>query len=739
MKKKFIFFGVFVAALIVSPVSAQVKSQEPLPTSVPTPIDNTDKYELSQFGFTETRLIGPFDSTGIQVSFPEEWRFGQPALLHLNFTLSIYGGDYFEGISQIGGVIAISANNKNLAVIPLDEIGDNEVEISITPENLISERTDGRFDLSFDLISEESCTRDIDVDVIIRENSYLKLPHTSASPLIDLTRFPRPFYQPNSIDERKALLVVPDQPSNGELQAAMDISGGLGNLTDGNLLVELVSYSDLSKEMINTENLILVGKPASIPIIADLVLPARFENSQFNYSGAEMDDGLIQEIVSPWNNAKAILVVSGNTDLGLVKSGQAIKSGELLTTDRDDVALVQEFRPQMPPTTLALNQSFKDLGYGDRTVNYAGTSFIYIDFYIPTQQFVGDDAFLNLHFSHSSILENEASGITILLKGRAINSIQFQESTSQLAETQIKLPSSAFLQGPNQLLIQLRLVPLNECTQLGNFNSTWATLFGDSSLHLPTTPASGGIIQRVNLADYPQVIAAGQTLGNLVFVLDKSNKSDLKAASAVAYGLGDRAGKFLNQISIMDAKSIASDLLADKNVVIIGRPNDILLLQEIHDSLPAPFESGSEVPLDPASQIVYRVLPNSEVGYLELFNSPWDSQRMVLLVTGNSENGLNLAVNALNGGDFQGSLSGNFAIISSGRIIGLDTRFPVESALLDGQDQKKGEDSALAGDVLPTQPGKKWMLPAIIVVSVMTIGVAIVALRAALKKSKVVG
>jgi hypothetical protein len=736
MKKLLVFSILLIILLIFAPVYAEGKHQEPVPTEIPLVVKTPDVFKFSQLGFTETRLISPFDSTGLQFSFPEEWKFEQSGLLHLEYSLSIYGVDYVEGTSQIGGVLNISINNASLASIPLNKIGDNVVDISLSPKDLISQQTDGRLDISFDLISQESCTRNIDVDVIIRETSYLQLPYTSITPLVDLTLLPRPFFQPDSLFERKVILVVPDKASDAELQAAMDVSEGLGNLTNGTLVVDLVMYSNLTSEMINSEHLILIGKPGSIPMMAELDTPIKLVNSQFNYSAAGAEDGLIQEIVSPWNSIKAILIISGNSDAGVVKSGQAIKSGEILTAGQNNISFIQDYRAQNPATSLSLDQSFKDLGYDNRTITFAGNSSIYIDFYISPQQQVSSDAYLNLHFNNSSILQFDTSGMTILINGHAVNSIQFQASTAQLTEAQIKLPPSVFLQGPNQLLIQVRLAPINDCSQIEFSNSTWATIFNDSILHLPTVQSSVGQFQSINLADYPDAMVSGPSLGNLTFVLDKNNETSLKTASAIAFGLGNDAGNIMNQIKIMDANSVNPDELGKENVMIIGRPSGIPLIFDLKENLPAPFENGSEIPLDTVSRVVYRVLPGSDVGYLEMFVSPWNTERLALLVSANSDKGLNLAGSALTGGDFQGNLAGNFAIISSGKIIGLDTRFPVSSELLSKPNPTPGGEGIPTGTSQNPLSDRNWMIPFIAVVSLLTFVVVIMVLIPALRKSK---
>ena len=77
MKKSIIGILVILLSLgIAAPALAESNMQdvEPTPESTSTPQpEDEDVYNFPLLGFTETRLIGPFDSTSVQVSFPEEW------------------------------------------------------------------------------------------------------------------------------------------------------------------------------------------------------------------------------------------------------------------------------------------------------------------------------------------------------------------------------------------------------------------------------------------------------------------------------------------------------------------------------------------------------------------------------------------------------------------------------------------------------------------------------------------
>ena len=740
MKKRTLFGWMLVLSLLVSsPALAQTSAQEPTPTAEPAvtaAADQEDVYTFPILGFTETRLIGPFDSTGIQVSFPEEWTYPNEARMHLEYSLAFFGQDYIAGQGLIGGVMDVSVNGNVVASFSLSQDGDFANDIRIPASALVSDRTDGRMQFTFDLLSEESCVRDFDVNLVVKESSYIYLPHGVSSPETDLTLLPRPFYQPSALFDRTALLVLPQNPSTAELQAVMDVSAGFGSLTGGSLLLSTVTADNLTNTQRSAQNLILVGKAASLNLINDLDLPVAVSASKFALN--DENDGILQMAVSPWNKERAVLVVSGNTDEGVIKAGQAVKYGTILTTTANDVAMVESYRTQASAPLAATDRTFLELGYEDRNMRSTGTNYSYYEFYIPPGQSVSSDAYMNLFFSHSALLSFDNSGMTVILNGRVISSVQFSAETTQLTEVQVSLPPSAFIKGTNELQIQVQLIPYDSCTDLTNFISAWATIFSDSSLHLPLVTTAANAAETLNLSGFPENLAVGDVQGNITFIVPQNAPQVWQTASAVAFEMGDKLDEALSQVSVQYENDLDLTELAANNVVLLGKPSQLPVIYDWSDSLPAPFSAGTEIPYDPASRIVYRVVEGSTVGYLELFSSPWASGKSVLLVSGNSEDGVALAGSALGGGDLRGSLAGNFAIVSSGQIVSLDSRYPIDSELL----AAGGETAAQQPAAQAPQPSevqkanRAWMLPAILLITLLTIAVILVKLLPVLRKEK---
>ncbi len=111
---------------------------------------------------------------------------------------------------------------------------------------------------------------------------------------------------------------------------------------------------------------------------------------------------------------------------------------------------------------------------------------------------------------------------------------------------------------------------------------------------------------------------------------------------------------------------------------------------------PAYFEDGSNVAVLESQQVVYRIPDDKDLGYLELFTSPWSDQSIVLGVFGTtSTEGLSYSVNALLDSEIRNQLAGDFATLDGTSAIVVDTRTGLGLARL-------GSNPGLPVDVVET-------------------------------------
>ena len=70
-------------------------------------------------------------------------------------------------------------------------------------------------------------------------------------------------------------------------------------------------------------------------------------------------------------------------------------------------------------------------------------------------------------------------------------------------------------------------------------------------------------------------------------------------------------------------------------------------LSWINASLPAPFAPSSDIAVERGMRVTYRLPEGTDLGYVQLLSSPWNSARTILAVMGSSDKGLTWAGNAI--------------------------------------------------------------------------------------------
>ena len=631
-------------------------------------------------GQPDTLMQGPYSTFRLRFGLPANWAFQGGATLQLILTSNLVT-DASTSISagqSIGASMNITLNKNVIATIPLVQGADVVYKVPISASALASSADDGRHELVLFLDASVDCDNALrHTTVIVSSASYFDLPYEEQSPVTDLKLLPRPIFQRDSVYPVDAFLVVPDAPSAQELEAALIVSAGFGRMTGGRQSISLVPTSELTEEIRTSSNIILVGKASALPQLKDLTLPAPLNNNTFSVEGMQPDDGILQMAVSPWNAGRTILVVSGNSDLGLKKAAQALSTGSLQTGLDPNLAVIAEVTSvsdrQNGDLITQTDRTFGELGYDLITVTGIGLNEAIVEFYLSPGLIIGEDSYLNLIFNNSSLFDFNNSGFSVLLNGTVIGDARLsnQDQTTATKIQKIKIPQSLVVPGINQLRIQAELTPMSSCSSLDS--KLWLTVLPESLLHLPLVDAPVGDIELVDLSVYPYPFLNVSTLSDTAFVLSKSPASWAVAAQ-IASGIGRQAAGAILDIEAAYDGEIPQEVRDHNDLIIVGLPSDMKIIAELGNALPGSFEADSNSAIIKNQQIIYRFSPDLNLGYLELLTAPWDVSRTILAVVGSTEDGVRLAGNALTDSTLRSGLRGNFALVNGASVIAADTR-----------------------------------------------------------------
>ena len=706
---------------------------------------------FAMLGQTDILMRGPFATTNLRFGLPVNWAFQEGASLQLILTSSLVtdaASPVSEGQS-IGASMTVTLNKKLIATIPLVAGTNVAYEVRIQQDALIPTLNDGRQDLELFLDASTDCdnnNRLHQTSVMISSGSQFILPYIEQTPVVDLKQLPRPIFQRDSVYPVNAIMIVPDQPSAQEMQAALIVAASFGRSTDGKLPFSLLNSSGVTEEILNTSNLIFLGKASTLSQLHNVDLPAPLSNNAFNSQGIQADDGIMQIAVSPWNNGRSILVVSGNTDSAVVKAAQALSYGNIQTVENSNLAIVTNVAPPSiadqstdPAALTQATRTFKDLGYDVATITGAGKGDVIVDFYVAPGLVASDDSYLDLKFNNSALLDFGRSGLTVFLNGKLIGGLRLSDETAATVTQRINISPSLVLPGSNQLRIQANLAALTQCS-LADITNLWVSIFPESSLHLPLGQAVIDSSNVQNLSVYPYPFINIPTLSNTAFILGKNDPSSWAVASQIAYGFGNQSSGSIFDLAVAYDGAVPDEIRNDRDLIVVGLPKDLKFISELKDSLPAPFEAGQNLPVVKNQQVAYRFSPGASLGYLELLAAPWNPSRTILAVVGSTRDGIQMAGNALTDPALRNRLGGNFALVNADNISVMDTHTGIGLGGISANPEVTSQAVVPVSTPIPSTPitpaaRPVWILPAVGILVLLIVGVLIFALISSRRES----
>ena len=674
IRKVILIAGIWMclAGLITAPVAAAALPQAdtPAPADQETPTANTeadkgDALSLKDLGMARERnLQGPYDSFTLEFTLPADWKLLPGAELQLDLTA--FFSNLLVGQEQrdLGGVVAgaldVALNDVALPKTMLQNNGQQKVTLPLPLEAVQPDPLSGLHRLVIQWDASASCDFNLATSLLLANTSQLVLPHQVVSLPLNLADFPRPLAQYNQ-SAVPVYLVTPDKPGAAELQAALSLSAALGRLTGGRLDLKLIPASQLTQNRRDEAHLIFVGKDESFALLNEVNLP-------LSASAAEQpgeSDGTLQMAVSPWNPARAVLAVAGASDAAVLKAALALGSGELITNAQGDAAVVRDVRAQTTPAGYVNQQTLAGLGQKELTFSEFGAHTRQVNFEIPAGISVGADAYLELVFNHSQLIDYLRSGIVVRVNDVAVGSVRLSDTTAGVSSVRMILPPTALRTGVNQLDFQVDLVPRDVCADPRR-GSLWVTIFPTTNLYLPKTSLPISSESLDNLGAYPLPLVNDNELASTLVALPAADPAAWDVAANLLFNLGAHTAGRLSSPALLFAENADPAAWQGKNLLVVGRPSQLAVLEQLKAVLPVPFAAGSDLPAGDAFRVEYNLTESAQLGFLEM--APLDGAT-VYLVLGNSDEGLRSAAAALQSGAQEQTLAqGNFAIVQGSRL-----------------------------------------------------------------------
>lgn len=715
---------------------------EPTPTTTEDTsgiLADPDVFTLAELGYTESFMVGPYDVIDIIFSIPDSWKLqpGTYLQLKLSYTLGGTGVSRLDESSWVGGTVLVRYNNVQVDTVLLDNTDPQTINLVFPVDSLEPEAEDGRHHLRFFLDASMHCDNyeDMQSVVMIESDSFIKFVYDIKEPDNDLTKFPSPFYLPDSIVPGEVLIVLPDNPNAMELEAGLAVAAGLGSITNGQSKVETFRNSDLTQDMLNNNHLIFVGKSENFGQFQNLDLPVPLLNSRFDLEGSLNENGVIESIISPWNPLKLIMLVGGNTDEAVAKAAKAVSSGKIVVSGISNLSLVDQINPTEIIQQPVVDQTLASLGFETSSIGVYGDVYYDITFYATAEQAKSEGAYFEIISTRSNLLDFNRSGVMLLLNDEVVGTLGFSAEDSSVITEKIEFLPNFIRRGENRLEIISSLIPYDACFS-NELETSWVTLSEQSTIHLPVSDQQTEIGERMDLDNYPQMLLGNRQLDDLVFVVPRNSISVIQSAANLAYYLGNKEKISLANFKVYYADELAQEEVVDNNVIFLGTATTLPQITELNGYLPASFPDGSDQVNQPKMPVNFSVLEDTSVGYIELLESPWNSEKSILLVMGNSQPGISFAQNALTNDLLVNELVGDFAAVFGDQIMSVNTK--IQSSSVEPMPtptqapNASGEDSTPESTQTDLSPVARppWLVPTILGVSfLMVVAIVVVVLR----------
>lgn len=693
----FLTVGILMSALnTVTPVHAQTETPNVIPSAAEVEIGDT--LTFARLG-ANNFLLRPTNRTAtVMLATPAHWQLVEGATLTLNISTLIQEAG-MPSDTLFGGWLVIEFNNILLDTIPLEQNGPQTLNFTLPPAALLSENN--RFPLSFRLETNFGCNSRQETIVTVQSDSNYELPHTYQTPTTDLRQLPWPIQQRSFLPD-SAAIVIPDNPTPQEMEAVMTVAAGLGRMTSGTDF-QLIRAGELTPEIQQAEHLILVGQQDNLPMLAEIPFPLAMMTAEKSdaadtakpaaATAVTDDDGVLQMAVSPWNEAKVTLLISGKTETAVTKAAQALRYGQVRTGDTTNLAVITSYDiEQIEETTLRQTQTLLDLGYSLRTLQGNALQSTNFGFFIPPGQTIREEetAVFTLIYNHSALLDYEASGMIVKLNGQPIGSASFSEASTAVTTLPIDIPTTFLQPGDNTLTVETKIESFDNCSDLREAGS-WLNIHPESTLYLPMVPLAEDERPMLTIRAYPQPMTYNSALSTTAFVLAQDDPVGWFTAVQVAFDMGRRVAGNVLDMHVFYGHDVPQVARSAYNFVVIGQASALPFVAELSPYLPGQFESGSNRINRDRLPVSYEIPDDTPLGYLQVLASPWQPDNAIYLIMGDSDTGLQNATRTLLSN--RGRLNGDLAVIEPDQLFVTSSPQP-ETAVADTDLLVSAEDAA---------------------------------------------
>ena len=574
--------------------------------------------------------------------------------------------------------LIVRVNGTSVGSVPLTEtngeIGEFLVDI---PADLIQDYTE--ITLVAQQNNDKACSDPADpmLWTEVMPDSKVILDYEPQSIALDFANFPYPFFDALALDANRITYVMPEEADQTWMTAAARFQASMGRQAD---------YRPLTTNMVEdfdslawNDRLVIIGTPKNQPLLKELALPINQANGKLVDSKTKQpypdDVGLLMLANVP-DSGNPVLVISGNGPKAIERGIQTLQSQDGSALTNGSITLVTSTsQPKSPeprdwpghlPTEDKFNLSaLKQVGgkpFKDITVRASSAPPIDIDF-----RALGDDHFLRgnamkLVYSYAPGLNPRNSTVEVAIDDVTIAGQRLSGRGGTNETFNVNLPEN-LIKPDSKLRIAFQLNPKDgENCGIANDGNLWATIHSDTSFNLSRETSVD--LPNLKLAQVGFPFAAPQDLSNTSFVTaEKPSPAAIMTLLEASERLGRLSQSKAVQINAYPEGELPTDERSNDNLILVGSRDELPLASE----LSAKTKRGNSLTLTGNSLTgkdgtVVQTLDGK--GIIQQIVSPWNKERVILALTGQSDSDLSIVQQVLEYDTWFLQLEGDTVLVS---------------------------------------------------------------------------
>jgi len=641
-------------------------------------IKNLEKYILefnrSPIVGNRMRLRGVYSEARLAFTRPRGWKLNQgkvQALIRFQHSPALYANR---------SNLTVLVNGTSVGSLPLNRKQSQVGQVLFNiPQKLLQDYNELTVVAQQNNTQECSDPSSPDLWTEILPDSKLIFNFQRQPIPLNFSRYPYPFFDELGLETNQIVYLQPSQVGQSWLTAAARLQAALGRIADFRP-IQTSLVSDIANVKAN-ERLVIIGTPNEQPALDTWKnLPLKIVSNQiFDRNNNPIpDDTGVLIVTKAQKSGVPVLIATGNSPKAVEKATQFLAQPDLRKMGTGQVVFVDTLKEgsapglRQWPRYLPEQNSFKlseiktqvnGEAFSDVTVRGMAAPPIEVDFRaLPDDRFVRGSS-MNLVYSYGPQVNPRTSAIEVLLDGVFIGGARLDSESGETRKNlKVNLPEN-LIKPNSKLQVFFRMNPREpfdkqNCLQPPDQQLT-GTIHSDTSFDLKREISAQ--LPDLNLLKFGFPFAAPQDLSKTAIVLPQS-PSNTDVLTLLAFS--ERLGR------LSQADAVKLDVYTPDALSATVRKNDHLVGIGTRERFPFPevFKSGGlnlSQAFSRSSAYAVVQTPQDAQGMIKQIISPWNSDRVVLALTSQTETGLERVRQVLNQDSWFFQLKQDTVLISS--------------------------------------------------------------------------